>query len=79
MSWRQTGGCDPNGPRESHLDKNCDAIIPNDASGYCECKDGQRKMHKACIAGSFKTCNDACKGQIQRLIFVRFENNIISL
>ena len=68
MSWRQTGGCDPNGRRESQHDKNCDAVVPNGASGYCECRNGIRKMQKGCNAGSYRTCNDACKGQILQII-----------
>jgi hypothetical protein len=40
--WRQTGGCDPAGPRESHGDVGCDQIIPNGQSGYCDCADGRK-------------------------------------
>ena len=62
MSWRQTGGCDPNGLREPNSDKSCDAVIPDGASGYCECKGGERKMEKRCTKGLYDTCDAACKG-----------------
>ena len=62
MSWRQTGGCDPKGIRESMFDKSCSDIVSDGASGYCECQGGERKMEKGCSKGSFKTCNEACSG-----------------
>ncbi|KAG9412199.1 hypothetical protein AC1031_015135 [Aphanomyces cochlioides] len=36
LGWRQTGECDPNGPREPNQDKPCDAIITAGNSGFCE-------------------------------------------
>lgn len=35
VGWRQTGGCDPNGPRESNNDQPCDKPVTGGASGYC--------------------------------------------
>ena len=61
ISWRQTGRCDPNGPREPHFDKPCDADIPSDASGYCQCSGGIKQMMKGCSKGEFGNCNVACK------------------
>jgi len=44
MRWRQTGGCNPKGPREKHGDKPCDAEIPTGSSGYCQCGSGEVKL-----------------------------------
>ena len=60
VSWRQTEGCDPNGSRQPQNDKSCNEIVPDGASGYCECQGGIRKMEKDCSKGTFDTCNDAC-------------------
>ena len=63
VSWRQTGRCDPNGPRESHLDKNCGENVPSDASGYCDCANGAKRMTKTCgDQPTYETCNEACNG-----------------
>jgi len=35
--WRQTGNCDPYGPREPHLDQGCGAQMPTGSSGFCDC------------------------------------------
>ncbi|OQR89217.1 hypothetical protein THRCLA_09853 [Thraustotheca clavata] len=34
--WRQTGGCDPKGPREDKNDKACHEAVQGGSSGYCE-------------------------------------------
>ena len=60
-NWRQTGGCDPNGPRESQFDKSCSMIIPDSASGYCECRGGTKQNEKGCESGNHKTCKEACQ------------------
>ena len=60
VAWRQTGNCDPDGPREQQNDKSCTAIIDDGWSGYCECSDGVKRMKKGCDAGGFATCNEAC-------------------
>ena len=36
-AWRQTGGCDPDGPREEARDAPCDEIVGRGRSGFCEC------------------------------------------
>jgi len=77
--WRQTGNCDPNGPREPQNDKGCFAtidfrddlgqMIESKVSGYCECADGRKTMQKGCSWGSHHTCKAACcneKRQITR-------------
>ena len=62
ISWRQTGKCNPNGPREPHNDKPCDASIPNDLSGFCQCRGGTKQMMKWCWEkGEYRNCNEACK------------------
>merc|ERR1712224_830194 len=65
IAWRQTGGCDPNGPREPHFDKPCDADIPSDASGYCQCFGGIKKMMKGCAKGGFGNCDVACRSNYE--------------
>ena len=59
VMWRQTGGCDPNGPRESDADRHCHEVVHAGNSGYCECADGQRVMKSTCDHGPF-TCDDSC-------------------
>ena len=66
VSWRQTGGCDPNGPWEHQFDKPCDVDIPSGASGYCQCKINglhiTNQMMKNCYTKpKFRNCNEACK------------------
>ena len=41
-AWRQTGGCDPDGPREAIADESCLDDIDVGRSGYCDCADGVR-------------------------------------
>ena len=38
VAWRQTGGCDPRGVRESVFDRSCSADVPTGSSGFCECR-----------------------------------------
>ena len=47
-SWRQTGGCDPLGPREAAADLDCSTLVPRDASGYCECAGGRKASLVTC-------------------------------
>jgi hypothetical protein len=61
VSWRQTGNCDPNGPRESEKDLPCDAVIHTGASGYCECENGRRVGDSDCEHQSF-ICENECMG-----------------
>ena len=60
VSWRQTSSCSPNGNREPINDKSCNETVPNDVSGFCECREGVRTMPKWCRKGKFLNCNDAC-------------------
>lgn len=57
--WRQTGKCDPEGPHEPNADKNCDVVIMDGNSGYCECENN-RKVHKVGCSHKPFTCEDAC-------------------
>lgn len=60
VSWRQTGNCDPHGEPEPAKDLPCDAPIPTDTSGYCECSGGTRVALSSCGHESF-TCEEKCK------------------
>jgi alpha-mannosidase len=61
VSWRQTGNCDPNGPREPDNDKTCDTVIKGSPSGFCECEGGVRRYMTGCQEKDFNfTCSDAC-------------------
>lgn len=62
VMWRQTGGCDPKGPREPKQDKGCFKTVPDGPSGYCECADGVRRYEVGCSHSSFR-CIDACDGK----------------
>lgn len=62
MYWRQTGGCDPNGPREPAFDRPCDHTILNGQSGFCECADGIRVSQVSCEHTPF-TCTIECRRQ----------------
>ena len=66
ISWRQTGECNPHGPREQENDKSCDEIIPDGHSGFCECHRGERKLLKGCSKGEFESCNAACNGDLSQ-------------
>ena len=59
VGWRQTGGCDPNGPREPQNDKTCDEIVGSADSGFCECFDGRKAQLSNCEHEIF-SCKEAC-------------------
>ena len=59
-SWRQTGGCDPDGPREPTGDKDCSKVIPKGASGFCQCAGGVVTRRVSCDHAPF-TCAPACE------------------
>lgn len=61
ISWRKTGGCDPNGPRQHEQDKGCAVEIKSEWSGFCECASGLH--HKVSCGHSTFTCDEACKVQ----------------
>jgi len=62
--WRQTGGCEPTGPREEHNDKKCSEKIAKGSSGFCDC-DGDGQKQEAELGYSCKddgpgTCTKVC-------------------
>eukprot|EP00756_Hemistasia_phaeocysticola_P041265 Hpha_TRINITY_DN16906_c1_g14::TRINITY_DN16906_c1_g14_i1::g.55276::m.55276/K01230/MAN1; mannosyl-oligosaccharide alpha-1,2-mannosidase len=59
VGWRQTGGCDPDGPREAQHDLDCGGTVPETVSGYCDCDGGARRIGFECGHESFK-CEDQC-------------------
>eukprot|EP01062_Namystynia_karyoxenos_P033655 TRINITY_DN24741_c0_g1_i1.p1 TRINITY_DN24741_c0_g1~~TRINITY_DN24741_c0_g1_i1.p1 ORF type:complete len:847 (+),score=184.29 TRINITY_DN24741_c0_g1_i1:90-2630(+) len=59
LAWRQTGGCNPNGPRESNRDQPCDATIAGSASGYCECSGGRHRAQSGCGHQPLR-CDQVC-------------------
>jgi len=63
--WRQTGNCDPHGPREPHFDQGCDAQIPDGASGWCDCNGDDRwdlySEYAYDCSASPGTCNSLCR------------------
>ena len=67
VAFRQTGNCDPNGPREPSGDLPCGTTIDCTSghcpSGYCDCGDVGSKVHGVtCKPGSHSafTCASAC-------------------
>ena len=58
IAWRQTAGCDPDGPREIMADDSCMKTIDNGRSGFCECKDTPR-IGFPCTHRDF-TCEELC-------------------
>ena len=63
--WRQTGDCDPDGPRESQWDASCTSQIGSGSSGYCECGDGRRVKY-GCGHNIFR-CADECAKEVFQL------------
>lgn len=61
IKWRQTGSCDPKGPREPRGDKGCEEIIQAGSSGYCQCGvSGKLKAREVtCDHRPFK-CSTEC-------------------
>eukprot|EP00931_Biecheleriopsis_adriatica_P027212 TRINITY_DN16397_c0_g1_i1.p1 TRINITY_DN16397_c0_g1~~TRINITY_DN16397_c0_g1_i1.p1 ORF type:complete len:483 (-),score=107.23 TRINITY_DN16397_c0_g1_i1:60-1508(-) len=66
LGWRQTGGCNADGPREEDKDQPCTASISPTMSGYCECG-GERRVRKpGCANGEWSepfTCADECAAE----------------
>lgn len=77
VSWRQTGNCDPDGPREPTKDLPCSDEVPEDASGFCECADG-RKAEKSGCGHALFTCADACEFRVGKEVVSRFSTDIKS-
>lgn len=72
VAWRQTAQCTPRGRREPHMDRDCDAVIPDGTSGYCECDDGSKARASPCRHGPF-TCARACASYDRELCMGGFE------
>jgi hypothetical protein len=62
-AWRQTGNCDPDGPRESLQDESCSTIVGSGRSGYCECI-GRDRAPFVCEHTPF-TCESICTESIE--------------
>ena len=62
-AWRQTGGCNPNGPREKAGDLGCEAKIDGQRSGFCECSGGRRAGMVGCGHEEF-TCAEVCAAPV---------------
>jgi hypothetical protein len=77
VSWRQTGACDPNGPREPSRDLACDQPVAGTASGFCECFGGRRAEPSTCGHPSF-TCKQACMYTEGREVVSRLNTSIAS-
>jgi len=61
--WRQTGGCQPDGPREESLDQTCDQVVSPGVSGYCECAGGARRVARPAGCSSndvAESCSAVC-------------------
>ena len=61
VSWRQTGGCVPTGPREPEHDLGCSRLVRGGTSGYCECEGGRRANEVGCFHKEF-SCDRVCRG-----------------
>mmetsp|Transcript_20723 Transcript_20723/g.26408 ORF Transcript_20723/g.26408 Transcript_20723/m.26408 type:complete len:540 (-) Transcript_20723:730-2349(-) len=66
VCWRQTGNCDPDGPREENGDSDCGAVVRNGRSGYCECIWGGKTSRVPCRHADFR-CHTACANEIKSL------------
>jgi hypothetical protein len=77
VAWRQTGNCDPNGPREPQKDQSCTAVIDGPQSGYCECGNGRKAAESHCGHIGL-TCADACIIKIGKEVVSRFSTSIAS-
>eukprot|EP01062_Namystynia_karyoxenos_P033042 TRINITY_DN24316_c0_g1_i1.p1 TRINITY_DN24316_c0_g1~~TRINITY_DN24316_c0_g1_i1.p1 ORF type:complete len:794 (+),score=195.28 TRINITY_DN24316_c0_g1_i1:65-2383(+) len=63
-AWRQTAGCDPQGPREAHNDRGCEVAIPEGMSGYCECAGQRRAAQSGCGARATVVCAAVCAAAV---------------
>ena len=77
LGWRQTGNCDPDGPREPKNDLSCSAQVPGPASGYCECFGGRKAVPSHCGHVPF-TCVAECLIQDGKEVVTRFSTSIQS-
>jgi hypothetical protein len=60
VAFRQTGKCQPDGPREPHLDRSCQAVVPDGVSGYCECVGVISHPHGVGCRHGTLTCASVC-------------------
>ena len=60
VAWRQTGQCDPDGPRESGSDLTCNQVVPSGVSGFCDCGNGLRARAVTCDHAPFD-CFSQCR------------------
>jgi DnaJ-class molecular chaperone len=63
--WRETAECNSEGPRIEAEDKPCNAMVPGDRSGYCECSDERRVLINGCWLSRVAAvpqfrCQDVC-------------------
>ena len=65
IGWRQTGGCDPLGPREPSSDLSCSDVVSRGASGYCECEGDRQVSFVGCDHPPFM-CSVACRADRDR-------------
>ena len=77
VAWRQTAGCDPNGPREPKNDLNCNQAVSGADSGYCECFGGRKAQLSNCGHEGF-SCKEACLFTEGREIVSRINTSIAS-
>jgi hypothetical protein len=77
VAWRQTGNCDPNGPREPTHDQSCTTTIPFPSSGYCECFGGRKASATGCGHPAF-TCAKACLASSGKEVVSVFKTGIAS-
>jgi endoplasmic reticulum resident protein 44 len=66
-SWRQTGNCDPNGPREPELDSDCLTLIVRGRSGVCDCGVDGIKINFTCEHETV-TCEEECVKAIKSVM-----------
>eukprot|EP00736_Rhodelphis_marinus_P006154 Rmarinus@m.2043 len=59
VGWHQTGGCRRGGPPEPDRNEDCDTVIENGRSGYCECEMGRKAGMSDCYHFPF-TCREMC-------------------
>lgn len=64
VAWRQTGSCDPDGPREAFFDMPCTSRVKTGKSGYCQCGGNVHKAKVACGRYAAFTCADACADKV---------------
>jgi hypothetical protein len=60
VGWKQTGACDPAGPREPVNDQTCITKILSKYSGFCECENATKTYAVECVHADF-TCAKACE------------------